>query len=223
MRCLVTAGPTYEPLDTVRRLTNFSSGRLGSDLARFLTERGHEVTLLLGEQATYQPADQQWTGFSTTADLAARLREAAKDQPAAIFHAAAVSDFQFGKVWLRSGTEELIEMRSGKISTREGTLLAELIPTTKIIRHLREWFPDAKLVGWKFEVEGDRRQVLERARAQVQECRTDACVANGPAYGAGFGLIAETQPPIHLAGKPALFEALGTLLTSPTRRAGTAL
>jgi len=41
MRCIVTAGPTYEPLDKVRRLTNFSSGRLGSELGDFLTDRGH--------------------------------------------------------------------------------------------------------------------------------------------------------------------------------------
>ncbi|HYG35630.1 MAG TPA: phosphopantothenoylcysteine decarboxylase, partial [Clostridia bacterium] len=46
MRCIVTAGPTYESLDNVRRLTNFSTGRLGSELVNFLTERGHEVILL---------------------------------------------------------------------------------------------------------------------------------------------------------------------------------
>ena len=37
MNCLVTAGPTFEPLDDVRRLTNFSTGRLGTELANFLT------------------------------------------------------------------------------------------------------------------------------------------------------------------------------------------
>jgi len=54
MRCLVTAGPTYEPLDAVRRLTNFSTGRLGSELAAFLAAHGHKVRLLLGEQATFR-------------------------------------------------------------------------------------------------------------------------------------------------------------------------
>ena len=43
MRCIVTAGPTYESLDEVRRLTNFSTGRLGAQLARFLGERGEFV------------------------------------------------------------------------------------------------------------------------------------------------------------------------------------
>ena len=53
MNCIVTAGPTLEPLDDVRRLTNFSTGRLGTTLANYLAARGHNVILLLGEQATY--------------------------------------------------------------------------------------------------------------------------------------------------------------------------
>jgi len=54
MRCVVTAGPTFEPLDAVRRLTNFSTGRLGSELANFLAARGHEVALFIGQLATYR-------------------------------------------------------------------------------------------------------------------------------------------------------------------------
>ena len=42
-----------KPLDDVRRLTNFSTGRLGTELANFLAARGHHVTLLIGESATY--------------------------------------------------------------------------------------------------------------------------------------------------------------------------
>ncbi len=71
MNCIVTAGPTYEPLDDVRRLTNFSTGRLGTELANFLAARGHKVALLIGETATYagQRRAQHVAVFSTTADL----------------------------------------------------------------------------------------------------------------------------------------------------------
>ena len=77
MHCVVTAGPTYESLDTVRRLTNFSTGRLGTELANFLAGRGHHVTLLIGEQATFPGARQaqRVETFSTTRDLQERLRE----------------------------------------------------------------------------------------------------------------------------------------------------
>src|SRR6266576_7135498 len=102
MNCIVTAGPTFEPLDDVRRLTNFSTGRLGTELANFLAARGHEVTLLLGEQATHRGEQkaQHVEPFSTTANLLKKLKACSQQDMGAVFHAAAVSDFMFGKIWL---------------------------------------------------------------------------------------------------------------------------
>jgi phosphopantothenoylcysteine synthetase/decarboxylase len=201
-------------LDQVRRLTNFSTGKLGTELANDLVKRGHEVTLLIGECATYG-GDRRATHvevFNTTADLERRLRLAAKQAVAAMFHAAAVSDFKFGKIWAGPRREELIGADEGKLSTRHGTLLAELLPTAKIIPQLRDWFPAATLVGWKFEVEGDRGRALTSARTQIVECRTDACVANGPAYGSGFGLVTSAREPRHLDDQQSLFDALAGFL-----------
>src|SRR5881396_3056907 len=101
MNCIVTAGPTYEPLDEVRRLTNFSTGRLGSELASFLSAQGHEATLLIGQQATFRGERhaRHVQTFTTTADLRDRLRALGGEAVDAVFHAAAVSDFTFGKVW----------------------------------------------------------------------------------------------------------------------------
>jgi phosphopantothenate---cysteine ligase (CTP) len=214
MNCVVTAGPTFETLDNVRRLTNFSTGRLGTELATFLTARGHAVTLLLGEQATYAGARDAppVERFTTTADLMEKLEAHARQNIGAVFHAAAVSDFRFGKIWLRSPTGELSEIKSGKISTRAGPLLAELEPTPKVIAALRTWYPQARLVGWKFEVDGDRASVLQAAEQQLCDCRTDACVANGPAYGAGFGLVTGAGRCAALAGRAELFAALAGLL-----------
>ncbi|HWX21101.1 MAG TPA: phosphopantothenoylcysteine decarboxylase [Candidatus Binatia bacterium] len=210
MRCIVTAGPTYEPLDQVRRLTNFSTGRLGSELVNFLAARGHEVTLLIGQQATWRGERhaRRLQTFTTTASLREGLRSLAAESVDAVFHAAAVSDFAFGKISARSAAGDLTEISSGKISTRQGTLLAELVPTPKIIAELRHWYPRARLVGWKYEVEGDRPSVIELAEKQNAECQTDACVANGPAYGAGFGLVKRGGGYTHLADTTALFEAL---------------
>ena len=214
MRCIITAGPTFEPLDDVRRLTNFSSGRLGSELARHLESRGHEATLLLGQQATYHgghpPARVEM--FSTTADLRDRLRRLAEMPVDAVFHAAAVSDFGFGKIWHREPSGAMTEAKSGKIATRQGTLLAELVPTPKIIAGLRDWYPNALLVGWKYEVEGWRDGVLTMAERQLAECRTDACVVNGPAYGKAFGLVKKDRSLTPLPDAAALYEALEALL-----------
>ena len=214
MHCIVTAGPTYEPLDAVRRLTNFSTGRLGTELARFLTARGHETTLLIGELAAYRgdPHAGKVERFTTTASLRDRLQALACHPADAVFHAAAVSDFGFGKVWRRSPEGELTEVRAGKLSTRQGTLLAELTPTPKIIAELRPWFPRAWLVGWKYEVAGERQSVIQLGARQVAECRTDACVANGPAYGTGFGLVRAGSEATHLPDTRALFAALDELI-----------
>ena len=77
----------------------------------------------------------------------------------------------------------------------------------RIIAELREWFPTAKLVGWKYEADGDRPAVIRMAGSQMAECRTNACVANGPAYGRGFNLVTRRGQK-HLAGMAELFAAL---------------
>jgi phosphopantothenate---cysteine ligase (CTP) len=210
MNCIVTAGPTFEPLDDVRRLTNFSTGRLGTELANFLAARGHQVTLLIGESATYAGERKASSVkiFSTTADLRVKLRSFRGKKVDAIFHAAAVSDFSFGKMFTRTATGKLKPfMPPKKISTRGGSLLVELVPTPKIIAELRGWFPKAKITGWKFEADGVRACVLRAAKKQMADCVTDFCVANGPAYGKGFGLVA-LRGEKHFACKEKLFAAL---------------
>jgi phosphopantothenoylcysteine decarboxylase/phosphopantothenate--cysteine ligase len=216
MNCIVTAGPTFEPLDDVRRFTNFSTGRLGTELANFLAARGHRVTLLIGESATFpgERKAQSVKVFSTTADLRAELKSFSGKKVDAIFHAAAVSDFTFGKMFTRDAAGKFNPLTpSKKISTRGGSLFVELVPTPKIIAELRGWFPQTQIVGWKFEADGGRADVLRSARKQIADCATDFCVANGPAYGQGFNLVsADGQK--HFADAEELFSALEKLLPS---------
>ncbi len=210
MKCVVTAGPTYESLDDVRRLTNFSTGKLGTELAGYLTDRGHDVTLLIGFQATYrgERRAKEIQTFTTTQDLLERLKALGTPGVDAVFHAAAVSDFTFGKVWSRTTGGAMTEIKSGKISTRAGTLLAELLPTPKIISQLRDWHPRARLVGWKYEVDGNRTDAVALGEKQIAACHTDACVVNGKAYGDGFGLVTGAGQCRHLADTTALYPAL---------------
>jgi len=73
---------------------------------------------------------------------------------------------------------------------------------------LRDWFPRIRLVGWKYEVDGDRATAVQAAQAQLGACRTDACVANGPAYGEGFGLVTAAGRCTHVEDRAGLFAAL---------------
>ena len=216
MQCVVTAGPTCEPLDEVRRLTNFSTGELGTELANFLTGQGHEVVLLLGHYAIYrgEPNVRSVETFTTTADLRARLQGLSAQGVGAVFHAAAVSDFTFGAAWERRASGELIPCVGRKISTRKGQLLVELKPTPKIIGGLRDWFPQALLVGWKYELDGDRAGAVQAAERQIAQNRTNACVINGAAYGDGFGLVTAAGQCKHLTDARALYQALAGLIAS---------
>ena len=211
MHCIVTAGPTYEPIDQVRRLTNHSTGQLGTGLAKRLADDGHKVTLLRGTLATHteQPVGVELQLFTTSADLAEKLERLAKAD--AIFHAAAVSDFAAGQVFRRTDEGKLEPLNQGKLGTRDGDLLLELKPTPKIIASLRDWFAEAFLVGWKYEVDGDRDSALGQGQTQIVENQTNGCVVNGPAYGNGFGWLSNDHPAEHLADKAELFNNLAGL------------
>ena len=214
MNCIVTAGPTYEPLDEVRRLTNFSTGRLGSELVSFLSGRGHHVTLLIGQPATWRGernATEVHT-FTTTDDLLERLRKLSATDVQDVFHAAAVNDFKFGNVWQGIPGERMRRVRANKIPTRSENLLVELRPTAKVIAELRGFFPNAILVGWKFEVDGSQKAAIEKAERQIAENSTNACVANGAEYGAGFGIVTGKGKVAHCETTKELFAGLERLL-----------
>lgn len=214
MECIVTAGPTFEPIDKVRRITNFSTGTLGSGLAQHLAKLGHQVRLLLGEMATCPaPANvHQVIRFSTTASLSQILKGLATPHVEAVFHAAAVSDFAPVGLWSRSISGDLQPVKAGKVSSQISSLWIELAPTPKIIENLRRWFPKAVIVGWKYEVDGDRATALAQARDQIAKYATTACVVNGPAYGPGYALVDVSGRIEHFDDNLRLYTGLAQLI-----------
>jgi phosphopantothenoylcysteine synthetase/decarboxylase len=187
MKVIVTAGPSYEPIDNVRRLTNFSTGELGVLLANQLAQAGFEVFCLRGVAATYAGALENCCHlpFSTNDDLLAQLTGLSRAHDiAAVFHAAALGDFKVKSVEDAAGQR----LDSPKIDSAGGALTIHLEPAPKVIGELRTLFPRATLVGWKYELKGTRQDALARASRQIKSNRTDACVLNGQAWGSGFAL-----------------------------------
>jgi phosphopantothenate---cysteine ligase (CTP) len=213
-RAIVTAGPTYEPLDEVRRLTNHSTGRLGIELANYLTDAGFSVILLKGYYTTYNglPRADEIIPFTTTDCLDSTFLRLSKQSVSAIFHAAAVSDFKFGKI--RSEKKEMEPGRPnpGKWGTRSGNLLAELIPTKKILRELRTLYPEAFIAGWKYEVDGNSESAVSKSLTQLDDNKTNLSIVNGPAYGEGFGIVEKLRSLEHTPSQEGLFEALASRL-----------
>ncbi|HXJ59315.1 MAG TPA: phosphopantothenoylcysteine decarboxylase [Verrucomicrobiae bacterium] len=185
MKVIVTTGPSFEPIDEVRRLTNFSTGELGVMLANRLAASGCQVFCLKGVGATYAGAlhTPHHLPFTTNQDLQDQLVELSRSHSIqALFHVAALCDFKVKQVEGAHGQAQA----SAKIDSRVSGLTLQLEPAKKIISGLRALFPAAVLVGWKYELAGTRQEALAKAWRQLQENRTDACVLNGRAYGPGF-------------------------------------
>jgi phosphopantothenoylcysteine synthetase/decarboxylase len=209
MKVIVTAGPSFEPIDAVRRLTNFSTGELGVLLSNQLARAGFEVFCLRGVAATYAgPLENcRHLPFSTNDDLLAQLTDLGRAHDiAAVFHAAALCDFKVKRVEDAAGQR----LDSSKIDSASSALTLRLEPAPKVIGQLRALFPRATLVGWKHELNGTRKDALARAWRQIESNRTDACVLNGAAWGSGFAFCTPPEHVRELGDKP----GLGRFLTS---------
>jgi phosphopantothenoylcysteine decarboxylase/phosphopantothenate--cysteine ligase len=139
MKVIVTCGPSYEPIDDVRRLTNFSTGELGVHLSKRLARAGFEVFCFKGSGATYPgPHDQcHLSRFNTNDDLLDLLRSAgAAHEIAAVFHVAALCDYKVKQVADDRGRR----CHSPKIASRSGALTIQLEPATKVISRMRALF-----------------------------------------------------------------------------------
>jgi phosphopantothenoylcysteine synthetase/decarboxylase len=188
MRAIVTCGPSSEPIDEVRRLTNFSTGELGTLLSAALVRAGIETVCLRGIAATWpeRPAGADLRPFLTNDDLRRELQQLASTASwDAVFHCAALADFRV--IALRGSSGSALNLP--KISSYEPRLTIELEPAVKLLPQLRAWFPSARLIGWKYELNGTREDAVATASRQIEQYHTDACVLNGRAYGSGFAII----------------------------------
>jgi phosphopantothenoylcysteine decarboxylase/phosphopantothenate--cysteine ligase len=165
-RLLVTAGPTQEPIDDVRYLSNRSSGRLGVALAEASAKLDMSVTLLLGP-TTFEPPHHsrlRIERFQTTADLQALLVQLWPEHDVLIM-AAAVADFRPVRV-----TDD------AKIRRQSQCLTLELEPTPDLLGELAAMSrPEQITIGFALEPVG---RLIESARAKLERKRLDAIVAN---------------------------------------------
>ena len=168
---LISAGPTEEPLDPVRYITNRSSGKMGYALAEACKRRGAAVTLVSGPTRLPAPAGVTIENVRTTQEMSdAMLR--CLDRATVILMAAAVVDFAPARI------------ETEKIKKRQGALTLELKPTPDILAELsRRRKPDQLVVGFAAETSN----LLENAASKLQEKGLDMIVANDVTQeGAGF-------------------------------------
>jgi phosphopantothenoylcysteine decarboxylase / phosphopantothenate---cysteine ligase len=171
VRVLITAGPTREPIDAVRFISNPSTGKMGFALAAEASERGADVTLVAGPTMLAPPRGVQTLSVTTAAEMHAAVRDRSQ-QADVIIMAAAVSDFRPAAPVVRKVKKEDAE-RSVALERTEDILLA--LGNEKGTRIL---------VGFAAETD----HLAENAKRKLEQKKLDLIIANRVGTpDAGFG------------------------------------
>ncbi|MEI8173491.1 MAG: bifunctional phosphopantothenoylcysteine decarboxylase/phosphopantothenate--cysteine ligase CoaBC, partial [Deltaproteobacteria bacterium] len=170
-RILVTAGPTREPLDPVRYITNYSSGKMGYALAIAGRRRGARVVLISGPSALPAPRGVTLVSVSSAVEMKEAVMAHLKASTIVI-KAAAVADY-------RPATR-----LASKMKKQAGPLTLSLERNPDIIAEIGKKKGKRILVGFAVETEN----LIENARAKLFDKNMDLIVANDVTQaGAGFG------------------------------------
>ncbi len=168
MKILVTAGPTREYIDTVRFISNASSGQMGCAVAAAASAAGHEVTLLLGKCSCRAPDGVEVVPFVTVDDLGGELDKLFDDCDVLVM-SAAVGDFRVDNTL------------PAKLHRSGGPVQITLFPTDDILAGLgRKKQANQKIISFSVE-DGSLEQIEEKALAELATKNADFVVVNTPA------------------------------------------
>lgn len=208
MKVLITAGGTREPIDSVRSITNASTGATGAAIADAFARLGHSVLYLhsIGAVRPTQPCECMT--FDTFEEFADLLEGAVRGfDPDLIVQAAAVSDYR------------VADRATHKLET-QGDLTLRLSANPKLIDHLRAWSPrptEVRIIGFKLVDGLDSASAEARARDTLKRAQVDAVVLNDKATFA-WGqdhrfecVLARTSHVQSFAGRQALAQGLAIL------------
>lgn len=185
---IVTAGPTREPIDPIRFLTNRSSGKMGYAVARAAQRRGASVTLISGPTALTPPTGVNCITVQTASELSEQLFKSVRSRPiegqslggvvgprrTLVFMVAAVMDYRV----VEPAASKIKHDKSSEFSLR-------LVPNGDILRALGEAREQIEqessrklcLIGFNAET-GEVPELLTFARAKLKSKRVDLIVAN---------------------------------------------
>lgn len=167
MTFLITAGPTREPIDPVRYISNRSSGKMGYAIAEAALDVGHNVILISGPVNLEPPRNTKFVSVSTSDEMFEAVRRHADESDVCVL-CAAVADYKPAQV------------SPVKIKKRAPQLSLELIPTRDILHSLgRRQNRKYLLVG--FAAETDHLEA--NATKKLREKNCDIIVANDARIG----------------------------------------
>lgn len=160
-KVLVTAGPTREPFDPVRFITNYSSGKMGYAIAAMARRRGAEVTLVSGPCNLEAPRGVRCISVGSALEMRKAVIENMPESTI-IIKAAAVADYRPAKT------------SASKIKKKKGPLSLELERNPDIIEEVGRSKGDRVLVGFAMETDN----LVENAKGKLAAKNMDMIVAN---------------------------------------------
>ncbi len=163
-RVLISLGGTFEPIDSVRGITNKSSGKMGLALAKQAYILGADVTLVVAHVSVEIPSIFDIVHVETSSEMNNVICDIVSDFDIFI-STAAVSDF------------EVVGSKNKKIDSNS-SLSINLKPTTKIIRQIKKFNPNIFLVGFKAEFNVSHEEMVSCAKKQINDADTDLVVVN---------------------------------------------
>lgn len=170
-KVLITAGPTREPLDPVRFLTNHSTGKMGYALAKNAVRRGAEVVLVTGPVILPPPLHAQVIRVTTAQEMYEAV-DAHFDSQDIVVMSAAVADYR------------PVRMAAEKIKKTDVTGILEIERTKDILGSMSGRRRGQFLCGFSMETE----HMLEHSREKLEKKNLDMIIANNlREEGAGFG------------------------------------
>jgi phosphopantothenoylcysteine decarboxylase/phosphopantothenate--cysteine ligase len=170
VRFVVTAGPTREPIDPIRFLSNRSSGKMGYAIATAALENGHDVVLISGPVSLPSPAQAKRVNVITSDEMYQAVQRAARDCDVLVM-CAAVADYKPRRV------------AKQKIKKQDKEISLDLVPTRDILKSLPKK-RDYLVVGFAAET----KELEKHAREKLRHKNCDIIVANDvsdPAIGMG--------------------------------------
>ena len=150
-KILLTAGPTYEPIDTVRGITNQSSGKMGYAVAQAAVEAGGEVTLISGATSLPAPAGVDRVDVLTAGEMHSAVMKRAK-QADVFISVAAVADYR------------PVDPKPHKIKRGNGHMSLELEPNPDILAEVAALPKGPFCVGFAAETEDLMRNAQDKRR-----------------------------------------------------------
>jgi len=190
-RVVVSAGPTREPLDPVRYISNFSSGKMGYAIADAACAYGADVTLVSGPTNLSVPPGVRLVKVESALEMQDAIRKASAGAEY-LFMAAAVADYRPAS------------FQKQKIKRTEKALELRLQPNPDILKALGSDRPGI-VVGFALETDN----IEARAYDKLRQKKLDMIVANNPTEeGVGFGSEYNRVTIIPRGGKPIRTEKL---------------